>query len=178
MLIGVTFTRDTSILRSFLSSSSSSCLHLKTAALRRRCSASSSCLLCCTAGVLVLLLTLLAVLMMLPSVLKDTHLDALIQQHLFGHVALCHLECHWPLWRPVLRLTLHPVTRALDWCAHHVGCVWHLSWRISWGPPHLTGPARGTRRSAKRAFASGGACGGPPLNQGKIIHGGARCIMY
>jgi hypothetical protein len=95
MLIGVTFTRDTSILRSFLSSSSSSCLHLKTAALRRRCSASSSCLLCCTAGVLVLLLTLLAVLMMLPSVLKDTHLDALIQQHLLSHVVLCRL-LEWP----------------------------------------------------------------------------------
>ena len=93
MLIGVTFTRDTSTLRSFLSSSSSSCLHSKTGFV------SDAALLrppvCCVVLLmLVLLLTLLLVLMLLPIVLKDTHLDALIQQHLLSHVALSHLLTH------------------------------------------------------------------------------------
>jgi hypothetical protein len=43
----------------------------------------------------------------------------------------------WPQWRPVLLLTMHPVNRALIWRANRVRCVWHLSWRPSWGPPHL-----------------------------------------
>ena len=58
---------------------------------------------------LVLLLTLLLVLMLLPIGLKDTHLDALIQQHLRSYVALTHLLTQllvWPLQRPVLLLLL------------------------------------------------------------------------
>jgi hypothetical protein len=51
---------------------------------------------------LILLLVLMLILMMLPGVLKDAHLDALIQQHLLSHAVLCHLESRW---RPVLLLT-------------------------------------------------------------------------
>ena len=75
---------------------------------------------------LIMLLVLMLILMMLPSVLKDAHLDALIQQHLLSHAVMCaiwKLECRWPRWRPVLLLTMHPVSRALIWRVHRVRCV-------------------------------------------------------
>ena len=122
---------------------------------------------------LVLLLTLLLVLMLLPIVLKDTHLDALIQQHLRSHVALTHLLTQllvWPLRRPVLLLLLHPVTRVLVWWAHQVGCVWYLYWRVSWGPPHLHVaywlPHVETAERLRRVLRC--ACGAPMFSANRI----------